>query len=236
MKLGVNIDHVATVREARRGKEPNPLEALILAEEAGCDSIVAHLREDRRHINDGDIVSIRNTVRTKFNMEMSIAPEIVEIAQTIKPDEITLVPEKREEITTEGGLDVIGYKGELSKIIPEFKNKNIEVSLFIDPDLDQIKASKNVGAGFIEIHTGSYAHAFEQGDYGEQLQLIKESVSFALSIGLGVNAGHGLDYKNVIEIVKIPGIETLNIGHSIIAKSIFTGISRAVKEMLEIIR
>ena len=236
MKLGVNIDHVATVRQARRGEEPNPIEALILAEQAGCDSIVAHLREDRRHINDADIALIRKTVKTKFNMEMSLADEIVKISLEVKPDEITLVPEKRKEITTEGGLDVIKYQDKLKRVIPEFKSKGISVSLFIDPDFKQIEASRDAGCDFIEIHTGRYANAFGRGDYKQQLQLIKESVNFAQSLGLGVNAGHGLNYDNVFEIVKIQGIETLNIGHSIISKAIFTGISKAVREMLEIIR
>ena len=145
MKLGVNVDHVATVRQARRGKNPNPIEALILAEQAGCDSIVAHLREDRRHINDRDIVLIRETVKTKFNMEMSLADEIVRISLAVEPDEITLVPEKREEITTEGGLDVVKYQEKLKRVIPEFKSKGIEVSLFIDPDFKQVQASKDTG-------------------------------------------------------------------------------------------
>jgi len=236
MKLGVNIDHVATLRQARRGKEPDPVEALIQAEQAGCNSIVAHLREDRRHINDADILLIRKTVKTKFNMEMSLADEIVKISLKVKPDEITLVPEKREEITTEGGLDVVKYQEKLKRVIPEFKSKGIEVSLFIDPDFKQVKASREVGCDFIELHTGYYANAFEKGNYKQQLQLIKENTAFAESLGLGVNAGHGLNYENVFEIVKIKGIETLNIGYSIIARSIFIGISPAVKEMLEIIK
>ncbi|HDI45882.1 MAG TPA: pyridoxine 5'-phosphate synthase [Candidatus Omnitrophica bacterium] len=236
MKLGVNIDHTATLRQARRGKEPDPVHAAVIAEKAGCNSIVAHLREDRRHVNDRDIKLLREIVTTKFNLEMSLADEIIKIALEVKPDEVTIVPERREEITTEGGLDVIRYKKKLQRVIPQFHSHDIEVSLFVDPDLKQIEASKEVGADYIEIHTGVYAHAYEKGDYHKELEAIVQAVDFGIKIGLEVNAGHGLNYKNVTEIANIKGIQTLNIGHSIISRAIFVGLEQAVREMLELIR
>ncbi len=236
MNLGVNIDHVATVRQARRGSEPDLISALIHIEKAGADSIVAHLREDRRHINDNDIKLIKELAATSFNMEMSLAEEIVEVAFKTHPDEVTFVPEKREEITTEGGLDVIKNKKRLLKVIPEFKRNKIKVSLFIDPEEKQVKEALEVGADFIEIHTGRYSEAFAFGDYIKELNRIKETASFAKSLSLDVNAGHGLDYRNVFEIVKIEEIETLNIGHSIISRALFVGFENAVKEMLEFIK
>jgi pyridoxine 5-phosphate synthase len=236
MKLGVNVDHVATLRQARRGKEPDPVHAAVLAEKAGCDSIVAHLREDRRHVNDRDIRLLKEVVKTKFNLEMSPADEIVKIALDVKPDEVTIVPERREEITTEGGLDVIKYREKLRKVIPQFHAHKIKVSLFIDPDLKQIEAAKEISADYIEIHTGVYAHAYEKGEYQRELESIVKAVELGLKIGLGVNAGHGLNYKNVVEIARIDGIQTLNIGHSIISRAIFVGMEQAVREMLELIK
>ncbi len=236
MRLGLNIDHIATVREARGGDEPNPIEAILVAEKAGCSSIVAHLREDRRHINDSDIREIRAKVKTVFNMEMSIAEDIVRVALDVKPDEVTLVPEKREELTTEGGLDVLAYQSRITDIIPEFKKNNIKVSLFIDPDREQIEASSKIDADCVEIHTGSFAEAFRKGSYREELNNIIEGVGIAKSLGLRVNAGHGLNYENVFEVVKIEGIESLNIGHSIISKAIFLGVESAVGEMLKLIK
>ncbi len=236
MKLGLNIDHIATIREARGGEEPNPIDAIAIAEQAGCDSIVAHLREDRRHINDSDIRAIKDRVKKYFNMEMSIAEDIVEIALNIVPDEVTLVPERREELTTEGGLDVLAYEDKLSGIVSEFKKRGIKMSLFIDPEKDQIEASSRVGADYVEIHTGSFAEAFKKGSYKEELSNIVEGVGIAKSLNLKVNAGHGLDYENVSEIASIEGIESLNIGHSIISKAIFLGIEAAVGEMVRLIR
>lgn len=236
MKLGVNVDHVATLRQARRGIEPDPVHAAVLAEKAGCDSIVAHLREDRRHVNERDIRLIKDVVQTRFNMEMSLAEEIVQIALQICPHEVTLVPERRQEITTEGGLDVIGNEERLLEVIPRFKEKGIIVSLFVDPDPRQIEASKRVGADYIEIHTGRYAEAFVKGGFEDELKAILDSVSFAKEMGLGVNAGHGLNYKNVGFIAGIKDIETLNIGHSIISRAVFVGIEQAVREMLSLIR
>ncbi len=236
MRLGLNIDHIATVREARGGGEPNPIEAIKIAEQAGCDSIVAHLREDRRHINDSDIRKIKDTVEKYFNMEMSVAEDIVRVALDVVPDEVTLVPEKREELTTEGGLDVFVYQNRLIEIISEFKRKNIKVSLFIDPEKQQIEASARVGADYIEIHTGSFAEAFKRGSYKRELDSVIEGVNIARSLNLKVNAGHGLNYDNVSEIAKIEGIESLNIGHSIVSRAIFSGVESAVREMIEIIR
>ena len=236
MRLGLNIDHIATVREARGGGEPNPIEAIKIAEQTGCDSIVAHLREDRRHINDSDIRKIKDTVEKYFNMEMSVAEDIVRVALDVVPDEVTLVPEKREELTTEGGLDVFVYQNRLIEIISEFKRKNIKVSLFIDPEKQQIEASARVGADYIEIHTGSFAEAFKGGSYKRELDSVIEGVNIARSLNLKVNAGHGLNYENVSEIASIEGIESLNIGHSIISRAIFSGIESAVREMIEIIR
>lgn len=236
MELGVNVDHVATLREARKGKEPDPVHAAVLAEKAGCDSIVAHLREDRRHVNERDIRLLKEVVQTKFNLEMSLADEIIKIALDVKPHEVTIVPERREEITTEGGLDVIKYREKLQKVIPQFHAYKIKVSLFVDPDLKQIEAAKEVSADYIEIHTGLYAHAYERGEYQKELENIIKAVEFGLKIGLGVNAGHGLNYKNVVEIARINGIQTLNIGHSIISRAIFVGMEQAVKEMLELIK
>ena len=207
-----------------------------MAEKAGCHSIVAHLREARRHINARDIELIRRIITVKFNMEMSITPEIVNIALKTGPDEVTLVPERRQELTTEGGLDVVSNRKRLREIIPEFKKRGIVVSLFIDPDLKQIQASKDIGADYIEVHTGKYAQSFEKDDYSRELRQIIEATNFAQRIGLGVNAGHGLDYKNVSEIVKIQKIETLNIGYAIICRAIFVGIENAVREMLELLK
>lgn len=235
MKLGVNIDHVATLRQVRLAKFPDPVHAAVMAEQAGCHSIVAHLREDRRHINERDIKLIREVIGVKFNLEISIAQEIIKIALKIKPDEVTIVPERRQEVTTEGGLDVLKNKNKLKEIIQEFKREKIDVSLFLDPEVKQIKAAKEISANYVEIHTGRYAEAYERGNCKKELESIINCVKFAKEIGLNVNAGHGLNYKNVREIAKISEIETLNIGHAIISKAIFVGIKQAVNEMLELI-
>jgi pyridoxine 5-phosphate synthase len=236
MKLGLNIDHIATVREARGGDQPDPISAISIAEKRGVDSIVAHLREDRRHIKDADIAAIKRAVKARFNMEISLAEDIVRISLDTMPDEVTIVPEKREELTTEGGLDVLTYKSRIIDVISEFKNKGIKVSLFIEPQRAQIEASSKVKADYIEIHTGSFAEAFKRGSYREELDNIIKGVSLARELNLRVNAGHGLDYDNVSEIARIEGIETLNIGHSIISRSIFLGVETALEEMLELIR
>ncbi len=236
MKLGINIDHVATLRQARRGEVPDPVYAAVLCELAGCDSIVSHLREDRRHIQDRDIYLLKKTVKTRLNMEMALSDEIVKIALDVRPYQVTLVPEKREELTTEGGLDVIKNFDRIKTNVKNFTKAGIKVSLFIEPDKKQIAASKDTGAEFIEIHTGRYADAKTEKDISCELDKISKATEYALSIGIRVNAGHGLDYKNTPAICKIKGIEELNIGYSIISRAVFVGLERAVKEMLEIMK
>ncbi|MCX7820124.1 MAG: pyridoxine 5'-phosphate synthase [Brevinematales bacterium] len=235
-KLGLNIDHVATLREARKAIYPDPIYAAVIAEIAGVDGITAHLREDRRHIKDRDIRLLRQIVKTSLNLEMSLNDEIIKIALDVKPDEICIVPENRMEITTEGGLDVQKNKLKLSEIIPEFNKIGTKVSIFIDPDNKQIEKAKEVMATYIELNTGKYSEAKTENEIYTELQKLKEATSFATSIGLRVNAGHGLNYKNVKEIVNIEAIETLNIGHSIISYSVYVGLERAIKEMLDLIK
>lgn len=226
-RLGVNIDHVASLREARKEIFPSPVDAALLCIKAGADSIVAHLREDRRHINDEDIKSIRKTVE-RFDMEMAATAEMQEIALKVKPDIVTLVPEKRQEVTTEGGLNVMEKEGYLKVYVKTFQDKGIPVSLFVDPDMEQIKACARTGARFIEVHTGEYANNFPKG-----LRKIKSSVVLAKKLGLRVNAGHGLTLKNISPVAKMNGIEEFNIGFSIIAEALFVGLDRAVKAMKE---
>lgn len=236
IKLGINVDHVATLRQARRGESPDPVSAAVLCELAGCDSIVCHLREDRRHIQESDLFLLKKVIKTKLNMEMALAEEIIEIALKVKPDQVTLVPEKREELTTEGGLDVKKNLERIKTAVEKFKKEQIRVSLFIEPDFEQIDATKETGAEFIEIHTGRYADAQTEEEINEELNKIIKATEHAISNGLRVNAGHGLDYKNTGPICKIKNIEELNIGYSIIGRAVFVGIGQAVKEMLELIR
>ncbi|MFQ5952497.1 MAG: pyridoxine 5'-phosphate synthase [Candidatus Omnitrophota bacterium] len=232
VKLGVNIDHVATVREARKTFEPDPVEAARESERARCDGIVCHLRKDRRHINDADLAELKKAVTTKLNLEMSVDPEIVEIACRTKPDQATIVPERREEITTEGGLDVAGNLKKVKEVVEKLSAEGIEVSLFIDPEPDQIEASGKAGVNIIELHTGRYAEAFNAGEDSEsELKNLKEMTDLGLNSGLIVCAGHGLNYQNVTPVARIPGMHELNIGHSIISRSIFIGIAGAVKQM-----
>ena len=236
MKLGVNIDHVATVREARKTFEPDPVKAVLECEKAGCDGIVCHLRKDRRHINDKDLESIKKAVSTYLNLEMSVNPEIVGIAIKTCPDQATLVPENRQEITTEGGLDVVSNFDRIKEVVSELKDAGIAVSLFIDPEKEQIEASAGVGAGMIEFHTGKYAEDFNSGnDYIPELKKLEEMTILAIDTNLVPAAGHGLNYQNVTNVARIKGIVELNIGHSIISKAVFTGIASAVKEMKEMI-
>lgn len=235
-KLGVNVDHVATIRQARRTVEPDPVIAAAICEMAGCDSIVAHLREDRRHIQDRDVIILRKSVSTRFNLEMSIHREIVGIARRIKPHQVTLVPEKRQELTTEGGLDVAGNLRQINGVVDSLKEKGISVSLFIDPDDSQIEASKKAGVNIIELHTGNYADAKDEEVEKKEIERLKRAVKFGLELGLVVNAGHGLNYKNAAAVAHINGIEELNIGHSIISRAIMVGLGRAVKEMKDLIR
>ncbi len=233
-KLGVNIDHIATLRQARMERFPDPVKAAKLCEVSGADSIVCHLRCDRRHINDKDVKMLKKSITTRFNLEMSAAKEIVDIALKVRPDQATLVPEKRQELTTEGGLDVVKYKKKIASAIKKMKSKGISINLFIDPEEKQINASKDIDADYIELHTGSYANARNKNARIRELKKIRHAVFYASSKGLGVNAGHGLDYENTAPIAKIPGIIELNIGFSIIAASVFIGISNAVKEMKQL--
>ncbi|MEN2998719.1 MAG: pyridoxine 5'-phosphate synthase [Brevinematia bacterium] len=233
-KLGVNIDHVATLRQARRGVEPDPISVIPIVELAGADSITMHLREDRRHIQDRDVFLAKQIIKTSLNLEMSINEEIVKIALDLVPNEVCIVPERREEITTEGGLDIKPIKSRLEDVIRSLRSKGVVVSLFVEPEKEAISLSKEVGADYIEIHTGRYANS--SGDVMLlELNKIREMSAYARSIGLGVNAGHGLNYKNAYDIATIPEIETLNIGHSIISRAIFVGIRQAVVEMKDII-
>ncbi|MDO8489521.1 MAG: pyridoxine 5'-phosphate synthase [Candidatus Omnitrophota bacterium] len=233
-KLGVNIDHVATLRQARKGTSPDPVYAASLCEKAGADSIVAHLREDRRHIQDKDIKLLRKYIKTKLNLEMSIASSIVNIACKIKPYQATLVPENRRELTTEGGLNVITNSKNIALAIKKLEKSGIRVSLFIDPDKKQIDASKKIGAKIIELHTGRYADAKNGKEKEKFFKQIKNAVAYAKAAGLAVNAGHGLNYANTRNIAKIKGIEELNIGYSIICKALYVGLFRAVREMKEL--
>jgi pyridoxine 5-phosphate synthase len=234
--LGVNIDHIATVREARKTYEPDPVFAAYLAELAGASCITAHLREDRRHIQDRDIAILRQTVTTRLNLEMAQAPDVVRFALKILPDQATLVPERRQEITTEGGLDVVKEKAALKKLVRRLKAAGIVVSMFISPEREQIDASRDIDADAIEIHTGSYANAKKPAGIQRALDEITRAAAYAHSLGLTVNAGHGLTYINVRPIVEIPEIVELNIGHSIISRAAFVGIERAVREMVELLK
>ncbi len=234
-KLGVNVDHVATIRQARGGTEPDPVTAAAMAELAGADGITVHLREDRRHIQDRDVMLLRRTVQTHLNLEMAATDEMVAIAMKIVPDYVTLVPEKRQELTTEGGLDVVKYKPNLTKQIDLLHQAGITVSLFVDPDLEQLKASARVKADYIEIHTGTYCDA-KGKDQAAELAKIEEAIRAGKKLGLGVNAGHGLNYRNTRPVVALGGVEEYNIGHSIIARAVLVGLDRAVREMTEIVR
>jgi pyridoxine 5-phosphate synthase len=232
--LGVNIDHIATIRQARKTIEPDPVTAAAMAELGGADGITIHLREDRRHIQDRDVAILKSTIKTRLNLEMALSKGIVNIALKTEPEQVTLVPEKREEVTTEGGLNVLKSMAELKKVVPLFLKKKIAVSLFIDPDFDQIKASADLGAEFIELHTGHYASA-NLRSRNKELEKLIIGAQFALDNGLRVNAGHGLTYTNVQDILQLPGLEELNIGHSIISRAVFTGLTQAVREMKNII-
>lgn len=240
VKLGVNIDHVATVREARKERNPDPVAAAVLAELAGAHGITVHLREDLRHIQERDVRLLRQTVTTRLNLEMSPTAAMVQFALELQPDQVTLVPERRQELTTEGGLDVAGHERELEKIVQNLRAQRIRVSLFIDPEARQVKAAKSVSADAIELHTGNFARAFHEGEndqswLAERSRLV-DSTSLGNRLGLRVNAGHGLDYQNVRWVSSIPGQEELNIGHSIVSRAILVGMERAVREMLEQIR
>jgi pyridoxine 5-phosphate synthase len=231
LTLGVNIDHVATIRQARRAPEPDPIGAAVLAELAGANGITAHLREDRRHIQDRDVRVLRETVSTHLNLEMAATEEMVKIALEIQPDYVTLVPERREEVTTEGGLDIVGQLLRLQSVVDRLQSADIPVSLFIDPDSDQIKASQASGARFIELHTGTYANGVSETDRQRQLAQLATGCAEAIALGLRVNAGHGLNYQNVYPVACLPGMEELNIGHAIVSRAVLVGMERAVREM-----
>ena len=236
MLLGVNIDHVATLRNARGGVEPDPVKAAAVCEQNGAASITTHLREDRRHIKDSDVYTLTRTLTTKLNLEMAMADDIQKIALEIKPYSICLVPEKRLEITTEGGLDVAGQLDRVTEFIKPLLEAGIIVSLFIDPVKEQVEASKKTGAQFIEMHTGAYAEAFGKKHEGAEFQKLKQAAELAQQIGLNVNAGHGLNYVNVHRMHEIKGLVELNIGHSIISRALFTGLPEAVCKMVELIK
>jgi pyridoxine 5-phosphate synthase len=231
IRLGVNLDHVATIRQVRRGDRPDPVDAAREAEAAGADSIVCHLREDRRHIQDRDVRELRRKVRTALNLEMGLAPEIVEIALRVRPDQVTLVPERRRELTTEGGLDVRDQIGKVRRAAARFEGRGIEVSLFIDPDLRQVEAAAKTGARIVEFHTGEYAGATGPAARRRELDRLAAAARAARGAGLVVAAGHGLDYGNVRAAAAIPEIEELNIGYSIVSRALFEGLGRAVRGM-----
>ncbi len=231
LKLGVNIDHVATLREARGGEDPEPAFAAMICETAGADSIVAHLREDRRHMKERDVCLLREMVRTRLNLEMSIDAQIVSIACRLKPDQATLVPEKRKELTTEGGLDVAGNPVKIKNAVRKLQDKGIAVSLFIDPERKQIDAARKAGASRIEIHTGQFARGKSDEGRAISARQIKAAADYAEKQNIAVCAGHGLDYHNVKMIVPITQIEELNIGHAIICRAVLVGLAQAVSEM-----
>ncbi len=235
-RLGVNIDHIATVRQARGGAEPDPVAAAAIAELAGADGITIHLREDRRHIQDRDLKILRQTVKTRLNLEMAATHEMVGVAITVKPEMCTLVPEKRQELTTEGGLDVRYNLDQVKASVESLQSGGIVVSLFVDPDPDQIKAATKAGADYIEIHTGAFAGATDWKAVDQELIKIENAVKLAQKLGLGVNAGHGLNYTNIKLISAIRGIEEYNIGHSIISRAVLVGLDKAVRDMVELVR
>lgn len=233
--LAINVDHIATIRQARGITEPDPVAAAAICEFAGAAGIVVHLREDRRHIQDRDVFLLRQTIKTKLNLEMGANKEIVKIALEVKPDMVTLVPEKREELTTEGGLDVAGQKKKLAKVIEKFNNANIPVSLFIDPVSKHINAANDIGATFVEIHTGAYCDALSERERNNEYEQILAAAEEASKLGLRVNAGHGLDYYTTAPIAAIDAIEELSIGHAVISRAVIVGLDKAVRDMKQII-
>jgi pyridoxine 5-phosphate synthase len=234
-ELGVNIDHVATIRQARRTYEPDPVHAAVLCELAGADGITIHLREDRRHIQDRDLHVLRQTVTVKLNLELAATSEIVGIACQVKPDQATLVPEKREEVTTEGGLDIVGNKAATADAMQRLQQAGIYVSLFLDPDPRQIELAKELGADAVELHTGQYALA-KGASQGKELAALIEAGTLIRRLGMGLHAGHGLNYHNVMAVAQIEGMHELNIGHAIVSRAVLVGMERAVREMKELIK
>ena len=235
MRLGVNIDHVATLRQARGGINPDPVEAAKICKRVGAHSVVMHLREDRRHIQDQDLFKVKKEVSIRLNLEMSIAPSVMLVACRLAPEQATLVPEKRRERTTEGGLDLFQKSSTLRRAIERLKNRNIEISLFIDPDLRQVEKAKSFGVDAVEFHTGDYANQINSAGVKRELARLKKAADFAKKIPLRVYAGHGLDYANVSSVCLIHPIEELNIGYSIVARALWVGFENAVREMLELL-
>lgn len=234
--LGVNIDHVATLRQARRETMPDVVAAAQAAERAGAECITVHLREDRRHIQDHDVAALKKVLKARLNMEMSAVPEMVRIARVIRPDSVCLVPEKRQELTTEGGLDAGADVARLKDVTAKVKAKGIQVSFFIDPSLEQVEAAKGAGADAVEFHTGAYARAKNAAGQAAELKKLREAAESARALGLIINAGHGLDYDNVLPVAQVPGMHELNIGFSIVARAVFVGLETAVREMKELMR
>ena len=236
MRLALNVDHIATLRNARGEEQPDPVTAALIAEEAGIDGVVVHLREDRRHITERDVRLLRELVKTKLDLEMAANEEIIKIACDVGPELATLVPEKRQELTTEGGLNVIDNVSLIKDTISELHNAEIEVSLFIEPELNQIDTAAEIEADYIEIHTGRFANALTEEEEFDELERIRTAVEHAKKLGLGVNAGHGLNYKNIKIFKEVPDIDEVSIGHAIIARAVFVGIKEAVQEMIRLIR
>jgi pyridoxine 5-phosphate synthase len=235
-RLAVNVDHVATVRQARGIDEPDPVMAAGIAELAGAEGIICHLREDRRHINDRDLTLLRRTVKTKLNLEMAGVDEMVEIAREVIPDLVTLVPEKREELTTEGGLDVASNQGQYEKVVRQLKEKGIEVSFFLDPDPEQIRIAHGIGADIVEVHTGHYAEARTESEARNRFERIVKAVDFSADLQLGISAGHGLNYVNIKRFENIPRVEEYSIGHSIVSRAVLVGFEKAVREMIALVK
>ncbi|MFT0531850.1 pyridoxine 5'-phosphate synthase [Castellaniella hirudinis] len=236
MELGINIDHVATLRQMRLTSYPDPLQAALRAEDAGADLITLHLREDRRHIQDADVHAIRPALRTRMNLECAITPEMLDIACAVQPQDVCLVPENRLELTTEGGLDVLGRTAEVASAVARLRDAGIRVSLFIDPEADQIEAAARIGAPVIELHTGTYADAADAALRDQQLDRLRRAIAVGVGLGLRVNAGHGLHYDNVSAIAALPGISELNIGHAIVAQAVFDGWEPAIRRMKALMR
>lgn len=236
IELGINIDHVATLRQQRLTTYPDPIQAALIAEDAGADLITLHLREDRRHIQDADVAEMKAKIRTRMNLECAITEEMLNLACVTKPEDVCLVPEKREELTTEGGLDVLGHFDQVRDAVSRLQDAGIRVSLFIDPELAQIEAAHRSGATVIELHTGAYAEASDATVADLELQRVKKGAAAGVTLGLRVNAGHGLHYENVSAIAALPGISELNIGHAIIARAVFDGLDKAVRDMKALMR
>ncbi len=233
--LCININHIAALRELRGGDEPDPIESAVICEKSGCDGISAHLRQDRRHIQDRDVFAIKDVIRGKFTLEMGLSDEIIGITEKVKPSQVTIVPEKREEITLEGGLDVRQNEIKIRNTVKLFHDQSILVSLFVGPDLETIELSKECGADFIEIHTGRYCDTARKGGMDKEIDRIYGAANHAVKVGIRVSAGHGLNYTNITPVLKARALEEVNIGHSIVSRSLSVGLSKAVKEMLEIV-